>query len=271
MLEWSLELLGAVVRPGGRRRAARTGYERAGRDSACAGGRTTRSESVRNALAAAAGGRRWSSCTTRRGRSSTPTLVRALRSPRWRAPTARSRPRRVTDTVKEAARTGAWCARSTARGCGRSRRRRRSGATCCGARSTRRGRARRGDRRRLAGGARRRQGPGRWRRRPRTSRSPRAHDLRMAEALPAVLMLTDYHVHLRPDERGHAAGALLHRRQRRALPRGRGRARDRGAGRGRARLPLHAGARGLGAPLVPATGRTTTSTRTATSCASRPT
>ena len=31
-------------------------------------------------------------------------------------------------------------------------------------------------------------------------------------------MLTDYHLHLRPDEDGHAAGALLHRGERRALP-----------------------------------------------------
>ena len=32
-------------------------------------------------------------------------------------------------------------------------------------------------------------------------------------------MLTDYHLHLRPDEPDTAAGALLHRRERRALPR----------------------------------------------------
>ena len=56
------------------------------------------------------------------------------------------------------------------------------------------------------------------------------HDLRVAELLleeradGSAVMLTDYHTHLRPDVARHAAGALLHRGQRAALPRG-GRAR----------------------------------------------
>ena len=68
--------------------------------------------------------------------------------------------------------------------------------------------------------------------------------------MPARAMLTDYHVHLRPDDAGHAGRALLHRRQRRALPRGRGRARHRGARRGRARPPLHGRAGRLAAPVL---------------------
>ena len=62
-------------------------------------------------------------------------------------------------------------------------------------------------------------------------------------------MLTDYHVHLRPDEDGHAAGAVLHRRQRRPLPRCRRRGRDRRARHLRAHPPVRAGARDL-APSV---------------------
>ncbi len=63
-------------------------------------------------------------------------------------------------------------------------------------------------------------------------------------------MLTDYHVHLRPDGDEHAGRGVLHRGQRRALPGdGRG-ARDRRARRLRARPPLLPGARDLAPPLV---------------------
>ena len=68
-------------------------------------------------------------------------------------------------------------------------------------------------------------------------------------------VLTDYHVHLRPDDDDSPAAALLHRRQCRALPRGGRRARDRGAGSVRAHPPLRAVARRLDAPVVPALGR----------------
>ena len=63
-------------------------------------------------------------------------------------------------------------------------------------------------------------------------------------------MLTDYHLHLRPDEDGHPARALLHRRERRALPGRRRGGRDRGARRLRARLPLPPGARPLAPPAL---------------------
>ena len=59
-----------------------------------------------------------------------------------------------------------------------------------------------------------------------------------AAAEPSLAVLTDYHVHLRPDEDRAPAGASSSPRQRRALSRGRRRARHRGAGRGRARAPL---------------------------------
>ena len=63
-------------------------------------------------------------------------------------------------------------------------------------------------------------------------------------------MLTDYHVHLRPDHEEARAVALLHRRERRALPRGGGGARHRRAGRRGAHPPVHAGAGRVGAPVV---------------------
>ena len=53
-------------------------------------------------------------------------------------------------------------------------------------------------------------------------------------------MLTDYHLHLRPDEDDTPAERYLHGRERRPLPGRGGRRRDRGARRLRARLPLHA-------------------------------
>ena len=63
-------------------------------------------------------------------------------------------------------------------------------------------------------------------------------------------MLTDYHVHLRPDEPDTPAGALLHRRERRALPGGRRRRRDRRARHLRAHPPLPPGARRLAPSLL---------------------
>ena len=49
---------------------------------------------------------------------------------------------------------------------------------------------------------------------------------------------------------GHAGRAVLHRGQRRPLPRRRRGARDRGAGRGGARAPLHRGPRRLAPPVL---------------------
>ena len=76
-------------------------------------------------------------------------------------------------------------------------------------------------------------------------------------------MLTDYHVHLRPDE-PDASAAEYHtaanaERYREAAAR----AGDRRAGRLRTHLPLHAGARGLAPPLLGDASPTTTSTSTA--------
>ena len=74
-------------------------------------------------------------------------------------------------------------------------------------------------------------------------------DLEIAERCCAVL--TDYHVHLRPDDRGpRRRRAALHRRERRPLPDGGHRARDRGARRLRAHLPLLRRAGRLGAPVL---------------------
>ena len=86
----------------------------------------------------------------------------------------------------------------------------------------------------LVGWARRSAG-GPWR-----AAYPRAASLRLA------CVLTDYHLHLRPDDDDTPRRALLHRRERRPLPRRRRAGRDRGAGRLRARLPLHPGARRSG-------------------------
>ena len=96
----------------------------------------------------------------------------------------------------------AWCARSTAPCCGRSRRRRCSAPTCCAARSTRDACSRPPPT--TPRWWRRRAGACAWsRRRPRTSRS-RALDLDAGELLRAralsFAVLTDYHVHLRPDD-----------------------------------------------------------------------
>ena len=63
-------------------------------------------------------------------------------------------------------------------------------------------------------------------------------------------VLTDYHLHLRPDDLDASADEYFTRGQRRALPRRGERARHRRAGRLRAHLPLRAGARGLAAPLL---------------------
>ena len=63
-------------------------------------------------------------------------------------------------------------------------------------------------------------------------------------------MLTDYHLHLRPDEEGTTLRALLHHRERRSLPRRRRGRRGRGARRLRARLPLPPGARPLAPPAL---------------------
>ena len=63
-------------------------------------------------------------------------------------------------------------------------------------------------------------------------------------------MLTDYHLHLRPDDLDATAARVLHRRQRRALPRGGERARDRRARGLRARLPLPQALERLAPPVL---------------------
>ena len=78
---------------------------------------------------------------------------------------------------------------------------------------------------------------------PRSACGPSAGSVRWA-------VLTDYHVHLRPDDLDATADELLHRGERRALPRGRPRGRDRRARRLRAHPPLHRGARDLGPPVL---------------------
>ena len=134
------------------------------------------------------------------------------------------------------------------------------------ARSTRTTRrARRRHRRRSLVEARGRDGARGRGARARTSRSrPRAtcaSPSACAPSEPPASMLTDYHVHLRPDEPGTTAERVLHRRQRRALPRGGRRARDRRARRRRAHLPLHARRSTSGSTRCGARAPTTTSTR----------
>ena len=114
-------------------------------------GGAQRSQSVRKALRRAPATPTWSSSTTPPGRSLTPRARAGLprRAGGRGLPTPRSPRRRSTDTIKEAGRRRSSCARWTARGCGRCRRRRCSVATCWSARwPPRRGRARRRDRRR---------------------------------------------------------------------------------------------------------------------------
>ena len=83
-------------------------------------------------------------------------------------------------------------------------------------------------------------------------------------------MLTDYHVHLAPTTRARPP-KILHGGQRRALPRGGGGAGDQRAGRRRAHPPLHRSRWTSGSTRGGRSGRATTSTRTAASCARRPT
>ena len=82
-------------------------------------------------------------------------------------------------------------------------------------------------------------------------------------------MLTDYHLHLRPDEDGHDRRALLHRPRTSTATWRPPRRRDRGARRLRARLPLHARRSSSGATRSGRARRATTSTPTASSCARR--
>ena len=128
-------------------------------------------------------------------------------------------------------------------------------------------RARRGDRRRLA---RRAGGRRRARRRgaaPRTSRSRRRVDLRARASCCCArtrLMLTDYHVHLRPDGAGTTAAEYFTPANAERYREAAERARDRRARRLRARLPLPPGARRLAAPVLARERASTTSTPTAT-------
>ena len=150
-------------------------------------------------------------------------------------------------------RAGAAHARPLAR-CGRCRRPRCSAPTCCAARSTwtTPALAAATDDASLveaAGGTVRRRGGLAGEPQGHHPARPRAWRRRCSSP-----MLTDYHVHLRPDEDDTPAERLLHPGERRALPRGGVRARDRGAGRGRAHPPLRAGPRRLDAPVVAAMG-----------------
>ena len=162
---------------------------------------------------------------------------------------------------------GSCCARSTARAVGRPDAAGLPGRRRCGGRSTsttpssqRRPTTRRWWRPPAA--------PCAWsRRRPTTSRSRRAADLRARRGARPVL--TDYHVHLRPDEDGLDGRALLHGGERRPLPRGGRGARHRGARRGRAHPPLRAVARDLVARLVSPLGARRRGRVRATSCAAR--
>ena len=82
-------------------------------------------------------------------------------------------------------------------------------------------------------------------------------------------MLTDYHVHLRPDDLDASAARVLHAPRTSSATATA--ASERGIaelGRLRAHLPLRAGARRLATTRSGASTRTTTSTRTARSCAS---
>ena len=192
----------------------------------------------------------------------TPELVDALRWPRCATPTRAIAAAPVTDTIKEAGPDGVVVAHARPLApvggpdaAGLPPRR------AASARSTRRDDVlARGDRRRLARRARRR---ARARRRV-PAREPQGHDAaRPAGRRAALAVLTDYHVHLRPDDDGHRRRALLHGRQRRALPRGGDGARDRRARRRRARPPLHARRSTSGSTRSGASARATTSTPTA--------
>ena len=242
----------------GRRRAARRASTRRRRARVGVAGGATRSASVRSALAAAPDGRRRSSSTTPRARSSTPALfARCARGARADADGAIAAAP-VTDTIKEADADGRVIAtldRSRAVGgpdaaglprARRSSARSTSTTTCSPPPPTTPGSSRRAAATCAS-----------WRPRPSNSRSRTPDDLaarRAAAAQPDADRLP------RPPAPRRAPSttrrALLHPRQRRALPRGGRRARDRRARRRRAHLPLHAGARRLGAPvLAPLRGR----------------
>ena len=231
-------------------------------------GGATRSESVRNALAAAGdvdgGARARRRAPARRARA-----VRARRSPRSPTPTPRSPPRGSPTRSRRPGPTATWSRtldrsrlwavqtpqafRAAVLRAGARRRRR-----TCSPRAT--------DDAWLV----ERAGGQRARRRVPAGQLQGDHAARPgAGREPAVL--TDYHLHLRPDERGPPAGALLHAGQRRALPRGRRGARHRRARRRRAHPPLHAGARGLAAPLVAPLGARRRRRLLRASCARRPT
>ena len=217
MLEWTLDALRAARRSTrSSSRCPRASPRRAG----CIGvaGGAERSHSVRNALAAASRGDPVLVHDAARPLLTPELVARCLDGARA-ASTPRSPPRRVTDTVKEAdGRPRRAHARPLAPvggpdAAGLPPRRRSSGrspspTTCwppppTTPRSSRRSAAR------CASSVRR----------PRTSRSrPRTTCGSPSCCSP---VLTDYHVHLRPDDRRHRLRALLHRRQRRALPRAR--------------------------------------------------
>ena len=220
-----------------------------------------------------------SSSTTPRARSSS-RRSSAPRSPRWRDADAAIAAARVTDTVKEAGADGVVVRTLDRRACGRSRRRRRSGAAVL--------------ERALAGRARtcsprppttpwlveRAGGRVRGRRvaAARTSRSPRRTTCgspsccwpspRAVGILSRVL--TDYHVHLRPDERGTPPSATSRPPNAERYRETADGARHRRARRRRARPPLRAALEVWQHPFWRGT-RSTTSTTTARSCARRPT
>ncbi len=150
--------------------------------------------------------------------------------------------------------------------CGPPRPRRSSAPTSCAGRSTRDDAALAAatDDAALVDGGRR-DGCAWWRRRPENVKVTTATDLRVVESAP---VLTDYHVHLRPDEDGSTAGALLHGR--RTSTRYREAAAERGIEELGVAEHIHRFVQALDvwdAPLVPPLGGATISTSTATSCA----
>ena len=198
------------------------------------------------------------SSTTPPGRCSRPSSrERTLAALAERSDARRGDRGRARDRHGQAGRRGRHRSsrRSTARACGRCRRRRSSAARRSSARSTCPTDVlaaatddawlveRAGGRVAVVRGA---------------GREPEGHDaarpalaelllprLRPQSCLNRAQMLTDYHVHLRPDDLDATRRRALHRGQRRALPGGGRRARDRRARRLRAHLPLRAGARRL--------------------------
>ena len=107
-----------------------------------------------------------------------------------------------------------------------------------------------------------------WSRGRRSAGGPWPQRIRARRRLgSAVAMLTDYHLHLRPDEPDTPPERYFTAENVERYLAGGGGGRDRGAGRLRARLPLHARRSSSGATPSGRNRRATTSTPTASSCA----